>query len=324
MSLSRVRFPKTVSTAANLLAATCLKTFVAWYAAAALVLAVAPLPALTADAADLSERHRPPGAIVDCRARLNPKFKKAPRQSTRFVIVHTSECNLEETLKIVSEGKQDDGSWVSRGGHAHYVIAEDGTVYRILDEALKANHAGLSMWNGTVGLNRSSVGIELVGYHDSEITAVQYKVLRSMIRGMLRRYRLTDRDVLTHSQVAYARPSEWLPRNHRGRKYCAVNFDRSLAGLGPTWPYDPDVKSGRLAADPVLAAVYYGEPDSPLAHRFSKLMDRRTTAWQIAGRSYDSPDTLYRLPSGVIISGNRIAARVGWGAIPAGTIVYFD
>ena len=67
--------------------------------------------------------------IIDYRSHLNSRFHKTIRKSTQFIIVHTSECDLEKTLKIVSEGKQDRGRWVSRGGHAHYVIAPDGKTF---------------------------------------------------------------------------------------------------------------------------------------------------------------------------------------------------
>ena len=196
-------------------------------------------------------------SIIDYRHHLNPHFKKIKRNCTRYIIVHTSECDLKTTLKIVSKGKQDNHKWVSRGGHANYVIARNGKTYRILDKKYIANHAGLSMWNGQYGISRISIGIELVVYHDRDITARQYKSIRILTDILKSVYRLDNRSVLTHSQVAYARPNQKIPFNHRGRKHCARNFDRIRAGLGSTWPYDPDVKAGRLKPDPELAAVFY-------------------------------------------------------------------
>ena len=73
-------------------------------------------------------------SIIDYRQHINPRFKKLKRNSTRYIIVHTSECDLKTTLKIVSKGKQDNYKWVSRGGHAHDVIARHGQTYRILDK----------------------------------------------------------------------------------------------------------------------------------------------------------------------------------------------
>ena len=69
--------------------------------------------------------------FIDYRSQLNSRFYKSIRKVTRFIIVHTSECDLKTTLKLVSKGKQNNGRWVSRGGHAHYVIAPDGKIFFI-------------------------------------------------------------------------------------------------------------------------------------------------------------------------------------------------
>jgi len=154
------------------------------------------------DAKNSEDSRKFEGSITDYRSSLNPRFNKTIRRSTKFIVVHTSECNLTQTLKIVSEGKQDNGRWTSRGGHAHYVIAPDGTIFRILDEKYRANHVGLSMWNGITKLNYCSVGIELVGYHNKKITESQYESVKYLIQKLKTKYQLQDRAVLTHSQVA--------------------------------------------------------------------------------------------------------------------------
>ena len=138
------------------------------------------------------------------------------------------------------------------------------------------------------------------------------------------RYRLDDLAVLTHSQVAYARPNQWISKKHRGRKNCAQNFDRKRAGLGPTWSYDPDVRAGRLLPEPVLASIFYGDGLRTEGEVASHVLDRNTTPWEIAGKKYDSPNTLYRLPDGWVISGNRIGTKIGWNNIPIGTEVFLD
>ena len=263
-------------------------------------------------------------AIIDYREHLNPLFRKRVRKSTRYIIVHTSECDLKTTLKIVSKGKQDDFKWVSRGGHTHYVIARDGQTYRILDEKFRAHHAGRSMWNGERNINRVSVGIELVGYHNGDITASQYKSVGLLIEILKNAYRLDDHAVLTHSQVAYIESAKLVPIDKRGRKHCARNFDRKRAGIKPTWPYDPDVRAGRLQPDPQLSSIFYGTRTQTGAKYPSYVIQRDKTAWQIAGDKYNSPDTIYKLPDGLLISGNRINKKIGWDRIPAGTEVFIE
>ncbi len=260
--------------------------------------------------------------MIDYRDHLNHLFKKVERDGTKFIIVHTSEADLETTLKIVALGKQDGAKWISRGGHAHYVIDRLGQIYRILDEKFRAHHAGLSMWAGETDINGLSVGIELVAYHDGEITDSQYRSIGQLVQALKDKYQLNDLSVLTHSQVAYAKPNQWVSVNHRGRKMCARNFSRTKAGLGPTCPYDPDVRAGRLLADELLSGLYYPVEDQLKRVEIAALNETAKTVRAIAGELYNSANTIYKLPGGYFISGNRLGERIGWDRIPHGTVIY--
>ncbi|MEJ2720420.1 MAG: peptidoglycan recognition family protein, partial [bacterium] len=177
-------------------------------------------------ATTLAEQRTLQRSIVDRRAQLNPKFRKIARQKTRFIIVHTSEGGLNSTLRSVSQGKRVRRAYRTHGGHAHYVIARNGRVYRTLDRRFVADHAGRSMWNGQTDISKISIGIELVGYHYGTITDDQYRSAGALIDILQRIYALDDSAVLTHSQVAYGKPNRWVKKPHRGRKRCAKNFDR--------------------------------------------------------------------------------------------------
>jgi hypothetical protein len=54
---------------------------------------------------------------------------------------------------------------------AHYLIDEDGSVVRLVDETKRAWHAGVSMWRGQAGVNARSIGIELVNTLWRKLTA---------------------------------------------------------------------------------------------------------------------------------------------------------
>jgi N-acetylmuramoyl-L-alanine amidase len=265
-------------------------------------------------------------SIVDYRSRLNPDFPKIKRKETKYIIVHTSECGLQGTLRTVSAGKTTRSSGSTAGGHAHYVISRRGETYHTLDIDLRADHAGKSMWNGESDISNVSVGIELVGYHYTPITDEQYRSIGVLIDILKQRYRLKDRDVLTHGQVAYGNPNRWVRENHRGRKRCACNFDRAKAGLGPTWPYDPDVKAGRLTADPMLASIFYEGPKIVAAAKreSTNIISLTNTAWLIAGEDYNSPTTLYKLPNGRIVAGDKIETVIGWNRVPPQTEVLLN
>lgn len=101
---------------------------------------------------------------------------------------------------------------------AHYVVAEDGQIIRMVDEANRAWHAGRSWWRGISDVNSASVGIEIVnpghefGYRpfpDAQIEAV----IR-LVAGIVARYGITRGNVVGHSDVAPARkddPGELFP-----------------------------------------------------------------------------------------------------------------
>ncbi|MGD9308104.1 MAG: peptidoglycan recognition family protein [Desulfosarcina sp.] len=270
-----------------------------------------------------AERDRFQRAIVDYRSRLNPRFKKVKRKKTQYIIVHTSELGLSYTLRVVSKGKQFRNGRSTFGGHTHYVIARNGRTYRIMDKQWVADHAGRSMWNGQTDLSRVSIGIELVGYHYAPISEKQYRAIGLLIDILQGVYKLDDRAVLTHSQVAYGLPNRWFRKDHRGRKRCAKNFIRAKAGLVETWSHDPDVRAGRLTADAQLARVFYGRQVVRQTDD-ANVISKNNTAWLIAGEDYDSSATVYKFPNGRLYTGNEIGKKVGWNRIPAKTVVLLN
>jgi hypothetical protein len=74
----------------------------------------------------------------------------------------------------------------------------------------------------------------------------------------------------------------------------------------------------------MLSAIFYKTLLPVHKRASSNMIDPQTSAWAIAGNKYDDANTLYQFPNGWIISGNRIASRVGWHSIPDGTFVYCD
>ena len=263
-------------------------------------------------------------SIVDYRSRLNPRYNKIKRKKTKYIVVHTSELGLKTTLRVVSKGKRFRNGRRTNGGHSHYVIARNGRTYRILDKKYVADHAGRSMWNGERNLSKLSIGIELVGHHYAPISDAQYRSVGLLIDLLQKIYNLSDRSVLTHSQVAYGTPNRWFRKNHRGRKRCAKNFIRAKAELGPTWPYDPDVKAGRLMADAQLADVFYNQATLVSQTNEANIISKRNTAWNIAGEDFDSATTVYKFPNGRLYTGDQIARKNGWGRIPAKTAVLLN
>jgi len=89
---------------------------------------------------------------------------------------------------------------------AHYLIAEDGAVFRLVPEQRRAWHAGRSRWRGVEGLNATSIGIELANPGHSNgyrpFPAAQMEALITLARDVLGRHPIPSRNVVGHSDIA--------------------------------------------------------------------------------------------------------------------------
>jgi N-acetylmuramoyl-L-alanine amidase len=95
---------------------------------------------------------------------------------------------------------------------AHYMIDEDGTVLRLVDEARRAWHAGVAFWRGHDDINSRSVGIELVnpghefGYR--AFPAAQMDALIALAGDIAGRHPIAARNIVGHSDIAPARKTD--------------------------------------------------------------------------------------------------------------------
>ncbi|MBL8630307.1 MAG: N-acetylmuramoyl-L-alanine amidase [Rhodospirillaceae bacterium] len=104
---------------------------------------------------------------------------------------------------------------------AHYVVDDDGQIYRMVAEEHRAWHAGVSYWKGVRDLNSVSVGIEITnpghdyGYRD--FPAQQIASVEALVKDILARHKLSGAAVIGHSDIAPGRkidPGELFPWAH--------------------------------------------------------------------------------------------------------------
>jgi hypothetical protein len=268
-------------------------------------------------------------AALNIESRYSPlNSRREIRSSTRYIILHTTEGGGKGSLDKLR-----------KYGEAHYMVDRDGKVTRIIQHNRIAMHAGRSMWSGQTNIDRTSIGIEVVGYHNKPITRDQKLALRELLRQLQGIYKIPDSRVLPHSMVAYGRPNRWHTHSHRGRKRCGMLMARedlrAELGLTAKPSFDPDVRAGRLVvADPYLEKVLYGSVQTratptprPAAQRTvspapvaqgDNVIARGRSAWDIAREQYKASTTIYTFPDGSVKRGNQIT---DWNRMPAGTRV---
>jgi N-acetylmuramoyl-L-alanine amidase len=95
---------------------------------------------------------------------------------------------------------------------AHYMIDEDGDVTRLVEEAMRAWHAGESWWRGVTNINDRSIGIELVNpgheFDYRHFPELQMAALIDLCHDILSRHAIPPANVLGHSDVAPARKQD--------------------------------------------------------------------------------------------------------------------
>jgi len=119
-----------------------------------------------------------------------------------------------ETGEAAMERLRDPAAKVS----SHYVVEEDGRVFRLVPEERRAWHAGQSFWKGVRDINTASVGIEIVnpghefGYRP--FPEAQVSSVIALVADIRTRWTVDDDRIVGHSDVAPERkedPGELFP-----------------------------------------------------------------------------------------------------------------
>lgn len=145
----------------------------------------------------------------------NDSLDVAPRSDPAGIVFHTTESDLapfdalhNKSLKQLGQGIL---SYVRHNKSYHYLVDRFGRVYRVVEEASIANHAGHSVWADRksvyVNLNQSFLGVAFEAQTRPQdgaetINEAQLhagRVLTDMLRG---KYHIPAENCVTHAQVS--------------------------------------------------------------------------------------------------------------------------
>ncbi len=131
---------------------------------------------------------------------------------------------------------------------AHYLLAEDGRVWQLVEETRRAWHAGRSHWAGEDDVNSASIGIELanpgIGAAAHPFPEPQMAALETLLRGVVARWGIRPERVVGHACVAPGRKVDPGPRfdwRRLARRGLAVWAEPGATGLEapPEPPHRP-------------------------------------------------------------------------------------
>ena len=119
------------------------------------------------------------------------------RKPNTVIIHHTAQKSCDQTLKTFTTAKTQ----VS----AHYVICKDGTLHHMLNDYLRAWHAGAGKWGGQPDINSSSIGIETDNDGKEIFTEAQINVLLGLLGKLKKTHGINTANFLGHSEIAPGR-----------------------------------------------------------------------------------------------------------------------
>jgi len=128
------------------------------------------------------------------------------RKPNFIIIHHTAQDSLKQTLKTFTL----TASKVS----AHYVIGQDGKVVHMLNDYLRAWHAGNSSWGKNTDINSASIGIELDNNGTEAFSELQINSLLALLTKLKKDYNIPTENIIGHSDIAPTRkqdPSALFP-----------------------------------------------------------------------------------------------------------------
>ncbi|HTK18533.1 MAG TPA: N-acetylmuramoyl-L-alanine amidase [Mucilaginibacter sp.] len=124
-----------------------------------------------------------------------------------YVIIHfTAQDSLAQTLHTFTITKTQ----VS----AHYVVGKDGKVVHMLNDYLRAWHAGVSRWGSISDMNSCSIGIEIDNNGNEPFTDAQIKSLLALLGYLKKTYNIPATNFIGHQDIAPLRkpdPGPYFP-----------------------------------------------------------------------------------------------------------------
>ena len=112
-----------------------------------------------------------------------------------YVIIHfTAQDSVQQTLKTFTI--------TSTQVSAHYVLAKNGTVFHMVNDYLRANHAGVGKWGSVTDMNSCSIGIEIDNNGSEPFTDPQINSLLLLLAQLKKTYNIPQANFIGHQDFA--------------------------------------------------------------------------------------------------------------------------
>lgn len=122
------------------------------------------------------------------------------RKPNFVVIHHTAQTSCDQTLQTFTQSRTQ----VS----AHYVICNNGSIHHMLNDYLRAWHAGMGSWGNDKDINSSSIGIELDNNGYDTFPPAQINSLLTLLDTLKKSYNIPQANFVGHADIAPTRKND--------------------------------------------------------------------------------------------------------------------
>ena len=173
-----------------------------------------------------------------------PTVNFSSRRPNFVVIHHTAQDSLAQTIRTFTLERTQ----VS----AHYVVGRDGEVVQMLNDELRAWHAGASKWGNITDMNSCSIGIELDNNGTEPFTDNQINSLMVLLTKLKTTYAIPAANFIGHADIAPKRkpdPSILFPWQKLADSGFGLWYD--IPNLSPPTNFDVENALKRIGYDTV-------------------------------------------------------------------------
>lgn len=125
-------------------------------------------------------------------------FNKRKTKQIIFIIIHyTALKSCNDAIEYLCNSKNKVSS--------HFIISQNGKIFNLVNEKMRAWHAGLSYWNDHTDINSLSIGIELDYSFNKSNNKFSIKMINSLcylLDKLKKKYKIKSHNILGHSDIA--------------------------------------------------------------------------------------------------------------------------
>lgn len=137
------------------------------------------------------------------------------RKPNFVMIHHTAQDSLGQTLRTFTLTRT--------GTSSHYVVSRDGKVVQMVNDYLRAQHAGAGKWGSVTDMNSCSIGIEMDNNGTTDPwTDAQINSLTALLSTLKKKYSIPTANFIGHADYAPGRKND--PKNFPWKKLAEKGF----------------------------------------------------------------------------------------------------